>query len=102
MATPTVTTTAQRAANALWGDVEWARSHLRPHAGRTVYVETPDCNLVPLDTRDGVKVTLPEGWFLVRGSNTEPIIRVVAESRSESQAREIVTRIYDRVASCIK
>lgn len=55
----------------------------------------------PLDTRDGVKVTLPEGWFLVRGSNTEPIIRVVAESRSESQAREIVTRIYDRVASCI-
>jgi phosphomannomutase len=55
----------------------------------------------PLDTRDGVKVTLPEGWFLVRGSNTEPIIRIVAESRSESQAREIVSRIYDRVASCI-
>jgi phosphomannomutase len=55
----------------------------------------------PLDTRDGVKVTLPEAWFLVRGSNTEPIIRIVAESRSESQAREIVTRIYDRVASCI-
>jgi phosphomannomutase len=55
----------------------------------------------PLDTRDGVKVTLSEGWFLVRGSNTEPIIRIVAESRSESQAREIVTRIYDRVASCI-
>ncbi len=55
----------------------------------------------PLDTRDGVKVTLPQGWFLVRGSNTEPIIRIVAESRSESQAREIVTRIYDRVASCI-
>jgi len=55
----------------------------------------------PLDTRDGVKVTLPEGWFLVRGSNTEPIIRVVAESRSESQAREIVSRIYARVASCI-
>ena len=55
----------------------------------------------PLDTRDGVKVTLPEGWFLVRGSNTEPIIRIVAESRDESQARAIVTRIYDRVASCI-
>ena len=50
---------------------------------------------------DGVKVTLPEGWFLVRGSNTEPIIRIVAESRSESQAREIVSRIYDRVANCI-
>jgi phosphomannomutase len=56
----------------------------------------------PLDTRDGVKVVLPDGWFLVRGSNTEPIVRVVAESRSESQAREIVARVYEQVASCIK
>src|SRR5690349_2238249 len=56
----------------------------------------------PLDTRDGVKVTLPEGWFLVRGSNTEPIVRVVAESPSESQAREIVARVYKQVARGIK
>lgn len=56
----------------------------------------------PLDTRDGVKVMLPEGWFLVRGSNTEPIVRVVAESQSESQAQEIVARVYKQVASCIK
>ena len=56
----------------------------------------------PLDTRDGVKVTLPEGWFLVRGSNTEPIVRVVAEAQNESQAREIVTRVYEQVARCIK
>jgi phosphomannomutase len=56
----------------------------------------------PLDTRDGVKVTLPEGWFLVRGSNTEPIIRVVAESTDEQKAREIVARVYDQVARCIK
>ena len=56
----------------------------------------------PLDTRDGVKVTLPEGWFLVRGSNTEPIVRVVAESQSESQAREIVARVYEQVAHCIR
>jgi phosphomannomutase len=56
----------------------------------------------PRDTRDGVKVTLPEGWFLVRGSNTEPIVRVVAESQSETQAREIVARVYEQVASCIK
>jgi len=55
----------------------------------------------PLDTRDGVKVTLPEGWFLVRGSNTEPIIRVVAESNQESKAREIVARVYEQVARCI-
>jgi len=56
----------------------------------------------PLDTRDGVKVTLPEGWLLVRGSNTEPIVRIVAESRSEAQARQIVARVYEQVARCIK
>ena len=55
-----------------------------------------------IDTRDGVKVMLPEGWFLVRGSNTEPIIRIVAESSQESKAREIVAHIYERVASCVK
>jgi phosphomannomutase len=37
----------------------------------------------------------------VRGSNTEPIIRVVAESSDEHKAREIVARVYDQVARCI-
>ena len=47
----------------------------------------------PLDTRDGVKVTQPDGWLLVRGSNTEPIIRIVAEAKSEDRAREMVNSI---------
>jgi len=51
----------------------------------------------PIDTRDGVKVLLPDGWFLVRGSNTEPIIRVVAEARSEEKARQIVSEVYEQV-----
>lgn len=55
----------------------------------------------PIDTRDGIKVMLPDGWFLVRGSNTEPIIRIVAESKTEGQAREMVADVYKRVAGCI-
>jgi phosphomannomutase len=55
----------------------------------------------PLDLRDGVKVTLPVGWFLVRGSNTEPIIRVIAEAQNETTAREIVAGVYGQVQSCI-
>jgi phosphomannomutase len=51
----------------------------------------------PIDSRDGVKVTMPEGWFLVRGSNTEPIIRVVAEAKSQKTASEIVSKVYDQV-----
>ena len=52
-----------------------------------------------MDTRDGVKVLTPEGWFLVRGSNTEPIIRVVAEAKSEDRAREMVSDLFNRIKS---
>ena len=55
----------------------------------------------PMDTRDGVKVLLPGGWFLVRGSNTEPIIRVVAEAKSEDQARKIVRSVREKVEAFI-
>ena len=55
----------------------------------------------PMDLRDGVKVNLPNGWFLVRGSNTEPIIRVIAEAPSETTAREIVADVLEQVQQCI-
>jgi phosphomannomutase len=55
----------------------------------------------PLDLRDGVKVTLPNGWFLVRGSNTEPIIRVIAEAQREVDARAIIASVYSRVQDCL-
>jgi phosphomannomutase len=45
-----------------------------------------------------VKVTTPDGWFLVRGSNTEPIIRVVAEAKSEERAREMVSHVINGIA----
>lgn len=43
---------------------------------------------------DGVKVRFSGGsWFVARVSNTEPILRVVAESRSEEWVAETVARI---------
>jgi len=56
---------------------------------------------LPMDTRDGVKVMLPNGWFHVRGSNTEPIVRVVAEAPSESEARQVVQDVFGRVAQVV-
>jgi len=50
-----------------------------------------------MDLRDGVKIILPDGWLLVRGSNTEPIIRVVAEAKSEERARELVDDVIGRL-----
>jgi phosphomannomutase len=51
----------------------------------------------PMDLRDGVKVTLPDAWFLLRGSNTEPVLRVVAEAKTEDAARDLAERIQGRV-----
>ena len=53
----------------------------------------------PIDLRDGVKVTLPNGWLLVRGSNTEPIVRVIVEARSEADAKQILASVYPQLQS---
>lgn len=55
----------------------------------------------PMDLRDGVKVTTPDGWFLVRGSNTEPIIRLVAEAEDEERARRMIDDVRARVRGCL-
>jgi phosphomannomutase len=55
----------------------------------------------PQDLRDGVKVTLPEGWFLLRGSNTEPVMRVVAEARDGEAARALAASVRAQVEGWI-
>jgi phosphomannomutase len=55
----------------------------------------------PQDSRDGVKVTLPNGWLLVRGSNTEPIIRVITEAGTETDAQNILRDVYQQVRDVI-
>jgi len=55
----------------------------------------------PMDLRDGVRVTTPDGWFLVRGSNTEPIIRIVAEADTAERARRMIEDVRARVRACL-
>jgi phosphomannomutase len=38
---------------------------------------------------DGLKLQWPDRWLLVRGSNTEPIIRFIAEAPSTALARQL-------------
>lgn len=42
-------------------------------------------------TLDGVKVILEDGWFLIRPSNTQPLIRLTVEAKSEERLREITS-----------
>lgn len=46
----------------------------------------------PMDTSDGVRITTTEGWLHVRASNTEPIMRFIAESNSEEEARNLIEK----------
>ena len=44
------------------------------------------------DSTDGLKILGQHWWLHVRPSNTEPIIRLIAEAGSESQARRLIKR----------
>ncbi len=44
------------------------------------------------DNRDGVRVDLPEGWVHLRLSNTEPIVRIFAEARTNAEAEALSQR----------
>lgn len=51
----------------------------------------------PLVTTDGVKILLPDAWLHVRASNTEPIVRVMAEARSREAAESLVRQVFEAV-----
>src|SRR5690348_3864514 len=50
-----------------------------------------------IDAADGIKVTLPDGWVHVRGSNTESMIRIIVEAREDAAARELLDWARDRI-----
>jgi phosphomannomutase len=45
------------------------------------------------DRRDGLRLDWPDRWVHVRASNTEPIVRVIAEAADESTARDLADQI---------
>lgn len=46
-----------------------------------------------LDEQDGLHLAWDDGWLHVRTSNTEPIVRVMAEARDEATARSWVREV---------
>ncbi|MFB3894006.1 MAG: phosphoglucosamine mutase [Phycisphaerae bacterium] len=55
-----------------------------------VKAEFADRKDAKFNESDGLRVDLPEGWLSVRASNTEPIMRIVAEARDAATARSLV------------
>jgi phosphomannomutase len=56
------------------------------------------------DLTDGIKVRTrdPEGWFIVRPSNTEPLVRVIAEAATEKDARALAERVAAEVEAMVR
>jgi len=50
-----------------------------------------------LNTVDGLKIDFEDGWVHLRKSNTEPIIRVYAESTSPEQANSKIKLVMDAI-----
>jgi phosphomannomutase/phosphoglucomutase len=52
---------------------------------------------------DGVRVDLEgRGWFLVRASGTEPLLRLYAEAKTESQVQEILAEFRPLVLMAVR
>lgn len=56
----------------------------------------------PVNTEDGVRIEFDNNWVHLRASNTEPIIRIYAESQFETTAENIAKRIMEDIRECMK
>lgn len=50
-----------------------------------------------MDLMDGIKVKWDDCWLHIRGSGTEPIIRVIAEAKSERRAENLADTILRQI-----
>ena len=50
-----------------------------------------------VDQTDGVKLAWPDGWVHVRASNTQSLLRVIAEAETAGRAQELVDWARERV-----
>ena len=54
-----------------------------------------------VNTEDGLKIEFEKGWVHLRGSNTEPIIRVYSEGVTEAGAQELAAGVMKEVQASL-
>jgi phosphomannomutase len=55
-----------------------------------------------VNTEDGTRIDYPDYWVHFRKSNTEPIIRIIAEARTGQEAQKIVDTYMEKIVSIMK
>lgn len=56
---------------------------------------------MPVNTIDGVKISFGKEWVHLRRSNTEPIIRIIAESHSQVTADHLANKLISDIREVI-
>lgn len=69
------------------------------HVATDVSENYPDAELL---TIDGVRVGFSDGWFLLRASGTQPLVRVTAESRDRARSEELTTIARELVDDALR
>jgi len=54
-----------------------------------------------ITTIDGLKIDFEEGWVHLRKSNTEPIIRIYAESEGEKKAHALAEKMINEIKELV-
>jgi phosphoglucosamine mutase len=55
-----------------------------------------------IDLTDGIRVTSDEGWGLVRPSNTEPLIRITVEGRTDDSSKRLLSKFKSDVINAMR
>jgi phosphomannomutase len=59
--------------------------------------EVEQAGAAEIDLSDGIKLIWDDGWLHIRASNTEPMIRIIAEAETEKRANELMAWAEDRL-----
>ena len=57
---------------------------------------------IKIGTLDGLRLEFSDSWILIRASGTEPVIRVISESTSQTQIEELISKGKELVQSLVE
>jgi phosphomannomutase len=63
---------------------------------------TNKCEKGKIDTQDGLRIDFEDHWVHFRKSNTEPIIRIITEARTDEEAEVFVNNYLSDINEIIK
>jgi phosphomannomutase len=73
----------------------------RENANRVVEALKKHFSCEKIDTQDGIRIDFPQAWLHARPSNTEPIMRIIAEAPDIQKADNIITQANEVVKATL-